>query len=257
MFNRFGLMNLQTTGGSMEFYVDDLKVNGETFDFTQDPSWEGKGNNVTFEDHDARPHHDLRWQKTSTAGGQPGEIAVTMWRDEQPAYYATEVGPLTLDQELHAEGRLAFAAAGSDSGVYMGWFNAAGKRNKSTPDHVEKPKSLLGLAIEGPSRIGHYFRPVYSASAEGAAHVETTGPIIRPDGQPHRWSLHYDPAAAAGNGRIMVTLDDEKVELELKPGVRKSGATFDRFGFFNIQTGGHHVKVFIDDVKFTSKPAGQ
>lgn len=252
-------MNVQTTGGAMEFYVDDLKVNGESFDFTPDPGWEGIGNHVTFEDRDMRPHHDLRWEKSANAGGKPGEIAVTMWRDEEPAYYATPVGPLTLDQELRAEGRLAFTAAGSDSGVYLGCFNGEAKRNKDTPDHAEAPKSLLGVAIEGPSRIGHYFRPDYSGGGGGkdAPNLNTTGPLIRPDGQPRRWSLHYDPAAAGGNGRITVTLDDEKVELELKPGVRKSGATFDRFGFSNIQTGGHHVKVFIDDVKFTSQPTAQ
>jgi hypothetical protein len=47
-----------------------------------------------------------------------------------------------------------------------------------------------------------------------------------------------------------VTLDDEQVELDLRPGARNCGATFDRFGFFNGQTGGHYVKVFLDEVSY-------
>jgi hypothetical protein len=124
-------------------------------------------------------------------------------------------------------------------------------------DKVENQKSLLGIALEGPSRIGHYFRPVYSGAADGMYALKPDGPIIRPDGKPRHWTVHYDPNAADGNGRITVTLDDEKTEMDLKPGVKSSGATFDRFGFVDMQTGGHYVKVFIDDVKFTTKPAGQ
>ena len=48
--------------------------------------------------------------------------------------------------------------------------------------------------IEGPSRIGHYFRPGYWTST-GAGGAAESGPIIRPDGQPHDWSIEYDPEA--------------------------------------------------------------
>jgi hypothetical protein len=257
-FNRLGLMNLQTSGDSMEAYFDDLRFNGGLIDLTADPMWEGIGNTTKFEDRDRRPWHDLRWSRTKNAGGAPGEIAVTMWRDERPAYYAEKVGPLTLDDELYAEGSLAFTAAGSDSGVYLGWFNSDAKRNKSVPDASHPPdpsrpqESLLGIAIEGPSRIGHYFRPLYSTKGAEVLGDAGIGPIIRADGQPHHWTLHYDPNAAGGNGCITVTFDEEKVDFELKPDARKSGATFDRFGFMDIQSGGHHVKIFVDDLKYSA-----
>jgi hypothetical protein len=49
-----------------------------------------------------------------------------------------------------------------------------------------------------------------------------------------------------------VTLDDEKVTLDLRPEDRKRGATFDRFGLFNVQEGGHYVEIFLDDLSYTS-----
>ncbi|HWP40219.1 MAG TPA: hypothetical protein VNL70_04790 [Tepidisphaeraceae bacterium] len=251
VFNRFGLMNLQVSGVDMEVYLDDIRINGELLDFTQDPGWEGIGNKTRFEDRDLRPWHDLRWSPTNRAGGDPGEIAVTMWRDERPAYFAAPIATVTLDQPLHAEGRLAFTGAGSDSGVCLGWFNADSKRNKRDPEVQHPAANFLAIAIEGPSRIGHYFRPIYSTSVQGIRGDAGSGPIIRPDAKQRRWSIDYDPAAAGGKGQITVALDGETVVLELKPDARKAGATFDRFGFFNIQNGGHYVKVFIDDVKYT------
>jgi hypothetical protein len=249
-FNRVGFMNLQTSGNGMEFYCDDLRVNGELIDFTKDPGWEADGNKASFEDRDIRPYHDLRWSKTNFAGGQPGEIAVTMWRDERPAYYAAPVRKLTQDDELHAEGRLAFTGAGSDSGVLFGWFNSESKKNHTTPDYVKHQRPYLAIAVEGPSRIGHYFRPMYASSGE-ARGDPGSGPIIRPDSRQRRWTLDYDPKAADGKGRITVTLDNERVEFDLTADARKAGATFDRFGFFDLQAGGHHVKIFVDDLKYT------
>ena len=254
-FNRFGLLNAQVAGSSMDVYFDDLTINGKPEDLSQDPDWEGHGNEITFADRDVRPYHDFNWSKTNNAGGKSGEMAVTMWRNESPAYYGDPIEPVTLDEELYAEGRLAFTGAGSDSGVFLGWFNAEAKRNKTDPDAAHKGQkaspqtSYLAIGIEGPSRIGHYFHPYYAPTDGKLRGRSEAGPIIRPDGQQRRWTLHYDPQAADGRGRITVTLDDEKVELDLRAGARESGATFDRFGFFNTQSGGHYVKVFVDDLQ--------
>ena len=67
------------------------------------------------------------------------------------------------------------------------------------------------------------------------------------------WSLRYSPRDADGNGRITVTLDGAAQTLDLRPGDRKLGATFDRFGFFNVQSGGHFVYVYVDDVTYTAR----
>ena len=255
-FNRFGLLNQMTTGGTMEAYFDDVTVSGETFTFDQDPGWEGRGNRGEFPDRVRRPLQDFGYSpKTNHAGGKPGEVGGLVWRDEHPAWYADRVGPLSLgDDELFASGTVAFTAAGSDSGVYLGWFDSKSKAAKLDPPDRDAQRNLLGVLIEGPSRIGHYFRPAYRAS-DGEGVTASDGPVIRPDGRVHRWSIRYTPKGADGRGRITVTFDDQTQTLELVEGHRARGATFDRFGLFNHQSGGNYVNVYLDDLTYTAKPS--
>ena len=66
--------------------------------------------------------------------------------DEKPSYYAAPAGTLTLDDELIATGRLSLHRAASDSGVYLGWLNAAAKQAKLTPDHEVRQTNYLAVA---------------------------------------------------------------------------------------------------------------
>jgi hypothetical protein len=251
-FNRFGVFNQQTTGSGMEVYFDDLAVDGERFTFDEDPKWVGTGNDVEFQDRALRPLHDFGFSPTRFAGGRAtGEIGGLVWRDERPAYYADRVGPLSLDDRLSASGKVAFTAAGSDSAVYVGWFDSASKRADVSGRTGYPQKNFLGVMVEGPSRIGHYFRPAYGCS-DGEGAFPGDGPVIRPDGQAHDWSIGYDPAAAGGNGRITVTFDGKDQAFDLRPGDRRRGATFDRFGVFNLQRGGNHVVIYLDDLAYTA-----
>ena len=255
VFDRFGLFNVQIAGERMEIYFDDVTLNGRRLEFNEDPRWEAFETGAEYEERVVRPFHDFGFSDTSHAGGEPGEIGGIIFRDEQPAYYATEIEKRTLDDELFASGRIAFLAAGSDSGMHIGWFNSASKRNQTRSEHEEPLKNTLGITLEGPSRVGHYFRARYSNSqGDGAAPTEDPAagrerPVILPDGKAHEWTLRYDPAGAGGNGRITVLLDGEKHTLDLQPEHRQAGATFDRFGLFNLQAGGHHVHVYLDDVQ--------
>ena len=252
-FNRFGVFNQQTTGGGMEVYFDDLALDGEPISFDEDPKWEAVGNDVDFEDRALRPLHDFGFAMTHFAGGKAaGETGGLVWRDEPPAYYADRVGPLSLDDRLAASGKVAFTAAGSDSGVYVGWFDSASKRADLPPGAGFPQKHFLGVMIEGPSRIGHYFRPAYGSSG-GEGGFPDEGPVIRPDGQAHDWSIGYDPSAAGGSGRITVTFDGKEQTFDLCPTDRRRGATFDRFGLFNLQRGGNHVVLYLDDLAYTAK----
>ena len=250
-FDRFGIFNQQTTGGAMDVYFDDVEVDGRLFDFEVDPRWEGMGNDAEYEDNVLRPLHDFGFSPTHFAGGKAaGELGGLVWRDERPAYYADEVGPLTLDDPLSASGKLAFTAAGSDSGVYLGWFNSKAKRAKDVVKQDHDVGSFLAVMVEGPSRVGHYFRPAYrNADANGS--VPDEGPIIRPDGKVHDWAIRYDPAGAGGNGRITVTYDGKEQALDLRLGDKARGATFDRFGLFNHQSGGNYVYLYVDDLRYT------
>ncbi|WP_428938194.1 hypothetical protein [Fontivita pretiosa] len=254
-FNRFGMFNQQTSGSGMEVYFDDLMLDGKPIDLDGDPKWDALGNQVEFEDRLLRPYHDFGYSPDTThAGGGRGEIGGAVWRDEAGgAYYADAVGPLSLDDEIHASGKVAFTAAGSDSGAFIGFFDSQSKRSKTTPHHVEPDRNVLAILIEGPSRVGHYFRPAcYNRDAKGEITAE--GPLIRPDGQVHQWSMDYSPTAADGRGRITVRFDDHVQTYDLAPGIRQAGATFDRFGIFNIHSGGHFVQVWFDDLSYTVKP---
>jgi hypothetical protein len=252
VFDRFGIWNVQTTGGGMDVWYDDLEVDGKTFDFSSDPKWEAKGNDVEFADRVRRPLQDFGFSPTNHAGGKsPGEMGGVIWRDDKPAYYAAKTEPLTLDDELFASGTVSFNGQGSDSGVWLGWFNSASKKARTGVESKFPPTDLLGIIIEGPSRIGHYFRQGYRAG-NGEGNIAETGPVIHPDGKPHKWSMHYDPKAGEA-GRIDLTFDDQKLSVDVRLKDRKAGAKFDRFGLFNVQEGGHYVEVYVDDLTFTAR----
>ncbi|MGI8603474.1 MAG: hypothetical protein ACR2OZ_10810 [Verrucomicrobiales bacterium] len=252
VFNRFGLFNQQITGDGMEVYFDDLVIDGQAQDFDRDPGWDARSNNVTREERAIRPMHDFGYSATQHCGGQKGEIGGIVWRDEKPAFYGDRVGPFSLEDVLFASGKIAFTGAGSDSGVYLGWFDSASKKNKKVPEHQEPQKNMLAIKLEGPSRIGHYFVPGYATNS-GKGEIKSEGPIIRPDGQVHCWSLRYSPDDAHGKGRIILEFDDVVQTLDLPAGARQAGATFDRFGLFNMQSGGHYVSVYLDDVSYSKR----
>ena len=256
-FNRFGLFNQQSTGSGMEVSFRDLALEGQPIDLSRAAGWEARGNRVEFEDRRMRPFHDFGWMPAGKAGesfgtGSKGGIGGIIWRDEKPAYYASKVGPLSLDDELFASGRIVFNGAGSDSGVYLGWFNSHWKTNKVSSDHDEGQRNHLAVLIEGPSQIGHYFRAAY-ATTKGEGVIEPSGPIIRPDGRIHRWSIRYSPQPQ-GHGQLTVRLDDDVQTLIVSEEHRKQRAAFDRFGLFNMQIGGHFVDIALDDLSYTAKP---
>lgn len=249
-FDRFGIFNMETSGDVMTAYFDDLVLDGKREDFSEDPGWEGIGNRTTFMDRAIRPHHDFGFSNTSIAGGAVGEIGGLVWRieaksPEQTGSYADILGPLDLKSELKAEGRIAMTKAGADSAVLLGWFNAETRAGSPPPN-------LVGVMIEGPSRVGHYFRPVFSNS-RGDSACEEEGPLLRPDTTTHSWTLHYDPGANGGLGRIMATLDGVRSALDLKPGAKEGGAELNRFGLLSFLQGGHHVEVYLDDLRYTAE----
>ena len=250
-FDRFGIINQQISGDEMAVYVDDLVLDGTRYDFATSAGWVGVGNRATFVDTAIRPYHDFGYSETAHAGGALGEMGGMVWRIEearadQAGYYADDVGRLTLDDRLHAEGLIAMTRAAADSAVLIGWFNSQ--------THVGAPPgNFLGILVEGPSRVGHYFRTAY-ANGRGEGDVVGEGPVMRPSRIPHAWTLDYDPADNSGLGEIAVTLDGESVSVGLDERVRDGGAEFDRFGMLSYQRGGHYVEVWLDDLRYTVGP---
>jgi len=251
LLNRFGIWNQNSSGGRMQVFFDDLTVNGLPFTFDQDPQWEGENNRATYRDLFIRPFHNFGYSKTAHINAQTGEIGGVMWRDEKPAFYADRVGPFTMDDSLHASGKFAFHKAGADSALYIGWFNARAKRSKNTPENEQHQTNYLGILLEGPSRVGHYFRPGYRTRSGQGRHLDQ-GPVLLPNGVVHNWSIDYDPNKAGGRGQITVRVDGNVQTMDLQEGTRAEGATFDRFGLFNMQTGGWHVLGYFDDLTYSA-----
>ncbi|MBI5397116.1 MAG: hypothetical protein HZA91_17600 [Verrucomicrobia bacterium] len=240
-FDRFGIVNVRKAGHALAVYLDDLTLDGKTWDFAADPQWEGVGNRETYAETQIAGAHNFGYSETSFAGGSKGEIGGIVWRSTF-ASYADKVGPLTLDQPLVARGRVAFTAADPDSGVYFGWFNSAAK------DAAKRDfRNFIGVQVAGPTRVGHYFRPTL-ATAKGSKAVPEKGPLLRPDGAPHTWTFAYDP----GRGAITVTLDNETATLNLRDKVRGEGAQLDRFGLLSPGIGGSKVKIWLDDLEYSA-----
>ncbi|MCX7825879.1 MAG: hypothetical protein N2689_10015 [Verrucomicrobiae bacterium] len=252
IFDRFGMMNMMKAGGAVTIFFDDVRFNGRSEDFSNDPGWVGTGNRATFEDREQTGAHNFGFSPdTGHAGGKPGEIGGVFWRtDKVWGYYADRVGPLTLEQRLEARGKVKLVTAGPDSGMYLGWFNSA---DLHPPPAVGR--NFLGIHVGGPTRAGHYFEPQFT-TAQGARGRAGKGPLIRP-GKVFDWSLVYDPAANDGAGEIIATLGSKAVTLPLKPGRKAQGARFNRFGFFTAPSGGQMVKIFFDDLTYTAAPDGR
>jgi len=250
-FDRFGLMNFMKPGSALTIYFSDLELDGKTVNLTRDPDWIGSGNHNVYQDPEHVGAHNFGFSaQTNFAGGSPGEIGGSFWRTEKGwGYYADQIGALTLDDRLEARGKVVLKVGAPDSGMYLGWFNHAAQ--DTTPASAG---NFLGIYIEGPTSIGHYFRPVY-ATANGTRAAIDHGPILLPD-KVYQWSLSYDPTVADGLGAIRVTLDDESVTLTLKKDNKTLDVQFDRFGLLTANPGGSLVKIFFDDLQYTSaRPA--
>ncbi len=260
-FTHFGLLNGLKPGRSMKVYFDDVTFDGMSLDFSSDPGWEAIGNRTTYQEQEQHGAQNYGFSaKTSLAGGSPGEVGGTMWRGGDYSYYADTVGPLSLENRLEASGKVTLQAGPSDSSVYIGWFNSADQEN--APSQVG---NLVGIKVGGPSKVGHYFLPVYATSkttpiervgkSQRPADVAlepSEGPILTP-GKSSHWKLVYDPTAENGRGAITVTVGDESITFPLKAGDKAKGANFNRFGLFTAHHGGNFLKIYFDDLHYTAK----
>ena len=259
-FNRFGILNfLKSFDGGGSLWLDGLQINGgPTQPFDADPNWEALNNRRTYETRNVRPWFDFGFSPTNHAGGAaPGEIGGLHFRGDERypdrlAYYGDDVGDLTLNDRLHASGKVCLRRGVTDSTVLLGYFHAKDSLRHSEAQRSGFPENFLGVAIEGPSRDGFFFYPVYSLDEEG-----TTGyangddrPHILPDGTAHDWTMRYEPDAAGG-GRIVVALDGRAVSLDVSPDHRRAGARFNRFGFVTTHIDGNGQEVFLDDLTYS------
>ena len=237
---------MMKAGGTATIYFDDLHYNGEAQDFTHDPGWIGAGNRTTFEDREQVGAHDFGYSaKTNIAGGAPGEVGGGLWRSGDYAYYADRVGPLGSEQQTRSPRQGASRHRRSRFR-----YSARLVQQRQQRAKVGDERNFVGVHVGGPTRIGHYFIPVF-ATAKGSQGKVEKGPVLVP-GKTYDWSLVYDPAANHGNGELKTTLGDQSVTLALKPGQKADGANLDRFGLFTTTIGGQMVKIYFDDLEYTA-----
>lgn len=260
-FNRFGLLNVMKSaddGGTL--WLGDLRLDGAAVPLDRDPQWDASGNHARFESRNVRPRFDFGFSPTRFAGGRSvGEIGGLIFRGderypERLAYYGDRVGELNLEQPLKASGKICQRRGVTDSTVLIGFFHSRDSIRQSSAQQSGFPENFLGIAIEGPSREGFLFYPVYSLDRDSTSGngVSAAGPNapphLMPDGKPHTWSLEYSPDAAT----ITVALDDQRTVLNVPKEHRSLGAHFDRFGIVTTHIDGNGQEVYLDDLTYTS-----
>ncbi len=255
-FDRFGLFNIARFGTGVEMYLGDLTVNGQKLDLSQDPYWEGRNNESRYVEPNFQAAHSFGWSQTNWAGERPGEVGGLFWRTEPPdpmcAYYADDVGELTLDDPIAFSGSICFTEGMTDAAAYFGYFNRDNQIaafDPANPGAFSPTANTMGVGIADSSAVGYYFRPQVSSRRQEVARSSLG--VFVPDRRRRRFSFEYDPTA--GNGRVVVTLDDRREVFDLTPEQRRSGATFNRFGLANVRAGGHSVEFYLDDLTYTAR----
>ncbi|MHB1456013.1 MAG: hypothetical protein ACYC0V_03760, partial [Armatimonadota bacterium] len=205
-----------------------------------------------------RPRFDFGYSPTHYAGGKlAGEMGGTVYRGDcryadRIASYGDRLDTLTLDRPLYASGKVTLRRGVSDSTTCIGFYNSVSSMAVSDSQKYGTPHDFLGIYIEGPSREGFFFYPFYRGhTSDPAPGYPEDPPHILPDGSVHDWTLIYDPDAAQGNGQITVTLDGKSTARNLAPGVKVSGAVFDRFGIVTTWIDGNAQVIYFDDLEYT------
>lgn len=258
----FGLLSLIKTWDSPgEVWMDNIKLNETRWDFSKDPQWDGFQNRRTYVTNDTRPKFDFGWSPTHHARGKrPGEMGGLIFRGDcrepaRMASYGDRVATLSLDGVLEARGKLSMRRGVTDSTASIGFFHSVHSMHSNPSQKHSIPMDFLGINIEGPSSEGFYFYPVYRVHGDHAGVPRVTqAPRIFPDGRSLEWFLNYDPSGAGGQGSITVGLDKETFTMDLSPGHKSIGATFDRFGLCTPWVDGNSVTVYFDDLVYTATP---
>jgi hypothetical protein len=257
VFNRFGLMPVirsVDSGAEYEVFLDDITVNGVTEDFDSDPIWDETGNRATFNSCVVRPRFDFGYSPTQNAGGNSaGELGGVVWRgdfssEKTMAHYADPIETISVAGPLKASGKVSLDQGVSDSSVLIGWFHSVLSRQAGNVNN-SLPQNFMGIAVEGPSSDGFFFRPGWRMNGSNQF-LASAGPNILPDGSSLDWSFEFNPGGCEG-GQVTVTLAGQSITVELLNSELEKGAEFDRFGIITTQVDGHQQQIWFDDLVYT------
>jgi hypothetical protein len=258
-FDRFGLLSIPKSydqGG--EVWIDDVSINGRMEPFDFDPQWEAVGNRRTYMTEQVRPRFNFGFSSTQFAGGQSvGELGGVVFRGdcryaERLAYYGDRLEMLTLERPLRASGKVALRRGVSDSTVLLGFFHSSASVAVSPEQSSGVPRNFLGLAIEGPSREGFQFYPIYRlADGTDGYSRNVDAPHILPDGRSAQWSMEYAPPTPQVAARLKVSYDGQSVAVDLPADLPAADTRFDRFGIVSTWIDGNAQTVYFDDLSYT------
>ncbi|MDZ4401853.1 SGNH/GDSL hydrolase family protein [Prosthecobacter sp.] len=267
------IKHLSTRGASMPT----LLLKTEAFD--RDPGWEGHNNRIVPE----KPlivTQDFGYSATNHAGKAAGEIGGSIQRSTTPASYAAEIPAKTLDDKFTASGSFAVTKSQPGAGIFFGFFNS------NQPGGSGRPIGSLGLDFDFEGKGGRLATRLITNTNKSCGTFITPylpGKFrptpIKNDGTRYHWTLAYDPQGAGGNGQFTFTMrsdthttqdygtlpensereaqarfpNTKTFTIDLTPGFRKEGATFDRFGVLNMMKSGGATTMFFDDVKIDGR----
>lgn len=200
-----------------------LLLKTETFDV--DPAWDGRNNRAT----DPGPRTIVQnfgfSSSGSNAGGAAGEIGGFITPAGEPAFYGKVLAPASFNDILSFSGVLNVPAGGGHT--LIGFFNAATLNEWRTPN-------TIAIRIYG---RGSYFIAYldYGTGLWRAGGGSFGGEAQIPSGAAdYPFSLTYDPDGAGGRGIVTATLGSYTSVMTLDIGHKVDGATFNRFGIFNV-----------------------
>ena len=246
----------------------------KTESFDRDPGWEGHNNHITPKQV-LVVNQDFGYSDKNHAGKAAGEIGGRIQRSTTPALYAAGIPAKTLDDKFSASGSFAVTASQPGAGVFFGFFNS------KQPGGSGRPIGSLGLDFDFEGKGGRLATRLITNTNKSCGTFITPylpGKFrptpIKNDGTRYHWTLAYDPRAAGGNGQFIFTMrsdthtsenygtlpensereaqarfpNTKAFTVDLTPGFRKEGATFDRFGVLNMMKSGGAATMFFDDV---------
>ena len=113
----------------------------------------------------------------------------------------------------------------------------------------------MGVFFDSLSDTGRIVQPLYGTregdNSRGGAQL-----TFLPDGTNYDWTLEYDPAGADRRGTITFMMNNQSWTHALEKGYREKGATFDRFGVFNLGwANSKRCVVWFDDLTYTAGAA--
>lgn len=251
----------------------------KTEHFDQDPGWEGRNNRVVPKKATI-VKQDFGFSATNFAGKAAGEMGGVIQRCTTPALYAAPIQPKTLDDKITASGSFAVTASHPGAGVFFGFFNS------QQPGGSGRPIGSLGLHFDFEGKGGRLAVRLITGTNKSCGTFTT--PFIpgkfRPtpiknDGTRYQWTLDYDPQGAAGDGQFKFTLSSEthktqdygplpdafqqeaqarfpntsRFTVDVTPGYKKEGATFDRFGVLNMMKTGGSATMYFDDLQYNGQ----